>query len=292
MSAPRAFPADRLSVNPLAYWMTGTVTRRTPEIVAHAFRDAAEVGFTRVKADVPEGSTPQDYADWLDSLGVRPGLSMFLSTLDRTTPLEEDLERARRYGAEQAALGARATMFSAIFVPERTAHPARGAEFRAERLARVIDDLGAIAEVLTAEGVLPLLHPHVSGWIETEHETERVLAELPASILGFGPDTGHLAWAGMDPVAMITRHAGRVGGLHLKDIQTTAFADVEGDYGERTGSRTVWTEPGSGIIDFDAVFAALPEDFSGEFVIEVDVPTSTPRDSLVAQRRWAQRYFA
>jgi len=288
----RRFPSDRLSVNPLAYWMTGTATQRTPEVVARAFTDAAAAGFGRVKADVPDGGSPAEYRAWLDELGLRPGLSMFLSTLDRATKLADDLERARRYAGEQSVLGARATMISAIFVPERTPYPTLGAGYRAERLAQVIDDLGAIAEVLTAEGVRPLLHPHVSGWIETEYETERTLEDIPASILGFGPDTGHLAWAGMDPVAMIARHADRVGGLHVKDLQPSAFDKIGGDYSSRTGAGSVWTEPGTGVIDFDAVFAALPADFDGEFVIEVDVPTVSPVDSLVAQRRWAERYFA
>jgi len=292
MTASRRFPSDRLAVNPLAYWMTGTATRRTREVVERAFADAAAVGFERVKADVLEGSSPEQYARWLEGLGLRPALSMFLSTLDRAVPLADDLERARRYAAEQSALGAHATMISAIFVPERTPHPAIGAEFRADRLAQVIDDLGAIAEVLTAEGVRPLLHPHVSGWIETEYETERALESIPPGVLGFGPDTGHLAWAGMDPAVMIARHAERVGALHLKDIKASAFDRVAGDYATRTGSRAIWTEPGTGVIDFDEVFAALPADFEGEFVIEVDVPTSSPRESLAAQRRWAASYFA
>lgn len=286
------FPADRLSVNPLAYWMSGTAIERTPEIMGRAFGDSARAGFARVKADVPEGMTPAAYVTWLAQLGVTPGISMFMSTFDRTTPIAEDVERARRYADSQVALGATATMICAIFVPERVRAPAIGAEFDETRLDRVIDDLGAVSAALTAEGIRPLLHPHVAGWIETEYETERVLGELDDGILGFGPDTGHLAWAGMDPVAMTARHARRVGAVHLKDVQPGALQRSNDDYRQRTASRSVWCEPGLGTIDFDGVFAALPVGFGGEFVIEVDVPTVTAYRSLELSRRWAERYFA
>ena len=50
-----------------------------------------------------------------------------------------------------------------------------------------------------------MLHPHVATAIEVEDEVHRVLREIEESILGVGPDTGHLTWAGMDPVVELTQ---------------------------------------------------------------------------------------
>ncbi|MFI6681590.1 hypothetical protein [Kribbella sp. NPDC050470] len=63
-------------------------------------------------------------------------------------------------------------------------------------LPKVVDGVGVAAEAITSEGVTPALHPHVGSTIETEPEIRAVLDAVPASILSFGPDTGHLAWAG------------------------------------------------------------------------------------------------
>jgi len=92
-----------------------------------------------------------------------------------------------------------------------------------------------------------------------------------------GPDTGHLRWAGIDPAAFIARYADRVGGIHIKDC----FADfLDGSpaaqgktYRELQATKRLWAEPGAGVIDFDAVLGALPDDYDGDFMIEIDEPS-------------------
>ena len=93
-----------------------------------------------------------------------------------------------------------------------------GADFDSSRLDRLIDVLGAAAEVLRVEGVRAGLHNHVGTWVETEEEIERVLAAIPASLLGASFDIGHLAWAGIDSARMLRRHADRLVDVHIKDL--------------------------------------------------------------------------
>jgi sugar phosphate isomerase/epimerase len=38
-------------------------------------------------------------------------------------------------------------------------------------------------------------------------------------LLDFGPDTGHLTWARIDPVRLIGRYRDRAAGLHVKDVR-------------------------------------------------------------------------
>lgn len=286
------FSEAQLSVNPLGYWMAGTAITRTPAITRTAFEACVQAGFTRVKADVFDGWTPSQYAFMLKDMGLAPGLSMFMSTFDRSTPIAHDIEHAKRYASQQSELGLKSTMICAIFVTKRTRDPAVGADFDRARLDRVVEDLGAVCQALNEGGIHPLLHPHVGGWIETEEEVEYTLANVPASELGFGPDTGHLEWAGMDSSAMIKRHESRVGGVHIKDLKRGAATARPRDYAARTASGAVWVEPGGGVIDFKAVFDALPSSFAGEFVIEIDVPTTDPFTSLQECRTWANSYFA
>jgi inosose dehydratase len=75
-------------------------------------------------------------------------------------------------------------------IPRRLAEPAVGAGFDAGRLHDVIDRIAVVCESFTREGVTPLLHPHVGGWVETEPEVRQVLASVEPELLGFGPNTG------------------------------------------------------------------------------------------------------
>jgi inosose dehydratase len=68
--------------------------------------------------------------------------------------------------------------------------------------------------------------------------------------------------------------------VHIKDVDAKAAADAtqqQVDYRTATQVNHVWTEPGRGDVDLDGVIEALPEDFSGWAVIEVDVPNLPSR---------------
>ncbi|GGF29043.1 sugar phosphate isomerase/epimerase family protein [Subtercola lobariae] len=169
-----------------------------------------------------------------------------------------------------------------------------GADYREDRLDRVIDLLGRSAEILAAEGVRAGLHNHVGTWVETEAEIERVLDAIPASLLGASFDIGHLTWAGVDAVAMITRHADRLVDLHFKDLDLDVAAASRAEptsYNEAT-DRGIFLEPGSGGIDLDAVIDALPAGWPGWLIVEVDRTAIDPADSAAICWNWVSARFA
>lgn len=75
-------------------------------------------------------------------------------------------------------------------------------------------------------------------------------------------DVGWLATAGVDPVAYLRRHAGRVIACHLKDYDPAIASDVP---------QRKLVAPGAGNIDFAAVLAAMRETGVTHGFIEVDV---------------------
>ena len=54
----------------------------------------------------------------------------------------------------------------------------------------------------------------------------QVCADIPAPEAGLCLDTGHIAYAGMNPVAMLDRYWDRLDYIHFKDIDATKFADA------------------------------------------------------------------
>jgi len=284
---------SRISANPIPYWKSAGKTR---EVFDEAFRDFQEIGFTAVKADVPDGMSPAEYAEWIAGYGLAPSLSLFNSPFDETVELAAEIERAKQFAATQVALGLDRTMISSMGLPARLAEPGVGAGFDAGRLARAIDNCGAVCRVLQAEGLRPLHHSHVGGVFETEAEIVRLLDDLGAGVIGFGPDTGHLRWAGIDPAPFIRRYADRLGGIHLKDCFADYLAPESRagkSYFEVQSTKRLWAEPGLGVVDLDAVLAAVPAGYDGDFMIEVDEPSvDSKRESHRISYEWARRTIA
>jgi len=280
---------NRIAANPIPYWSRAGKTR---DVFDEAFRDFQEIGFTAVKADVPDGMSASEYAEWIAGYGLSPSLSLFNSPFDETVDMAEEVERAKRFAATQVALGLDRTMISSMALPARIAEPAVGAGFDAGRLARAIDNCGTVCRVLQAEGLRPLHHSHVGGVFETEDEIVRLLDALGPDVIGSGPDTGHLRWSGIAPAPVIRRYADRLGGIHIKDC----FPDLL-DPASRTGmtyqdvqsTKRLWAEPGLGVVDFAAVVAAIPDGYDGDFMIEVDEPSVESRfESHRISFEWAR----
>ena len=61
-------------------------------------------------------------------------------------------------------------------------------------------------------------------------------------------------------------------------------------YHEVQDTKRLWAEPGRGVVDFAAVLAAIPADYDGDFMIEVDEPSVESRlESHRISFQWAQR---
>jgi inosose dehydratase len=131
-------------------------------------------------------------------------------------------------------------------------------------------------------------------FVETEDEIERMLELTDPDLIWLGPDTGHLAWAGVDVVAFCERHAERIKTMHIKDVN----GDVR-DRGIEAGwdyatfcDNGIWTEIGTGCVDFAKIFAVLSsQDFSGWLVVETDVTQlSSPLESATVSRQNLRRF--
>jgi inosose dehydratase len=265
--------APRIAVNPLPYWGRDG---KSKEVLAQALSDFAAIGYAAVKADVPDGMTPAAYLDMITGYGLAPSVSLFNSAFDETVDIASEVERAKAFAEVQLELGLDRTMVSSLWVGARRQRPAVGADFRPDRLALGIENCGIVCQALQSEGLRPLHHSHVGGVFETEAEMTALLDQLGPDIIGIGPDTGHLRWAGIEPGPFIARYADRIGAIHLKDcfpdyLDLASPTDLT--YAEISSSRRLWCEPDRGVVDFDAVLAAIPDHYDGDFMIETDVPS-------------------
>lgn len=148
-----------------------------------------------------------------------------------------------------------------------------------------------VCEATLEEGVRSCFHNHVGSVIESAEEFERLLSSLPEELLSLGPDTGHLAWAGVDPVAFCKKYASRIRTIHLKDVDLGVREE-----GVRSGwdydifcQNHLFTELGDGDVDFPALIEVLKTaGFDGWVIVETDVPR---RASMFESNRVSREYL-
>ncbi|MCU1403932.1 MAG: xylose isomerase [Glaciihabitans sp.] len=310
--------ADRIALNPIQWinikadptdpsseslWLFAEPSFRAdyPDVLKAVRRS----GFGAVMMEVLDTQTLQDYKRMIDDAGLvlAPGYASMALPEDHNVSLKPGSAEAVRWfdiirrRAEESNFFGLDTVFLA---PEITwennmfrtnQQVAVGAHYNEARLDRVIDLIGEAAEVLAAEGIRAGLHNHIGTWIETEAEIERTLAAIPAKLLGASFDIGHLAWAGMDPAAMITRHGDRLVDLHIKDLNMTianATHTTPTPYNAATDAG-LFLEPGLGDLDLDGIIAALPEQWRGWVIIEVDRASMNPVASADVSWAWTEK---
>ena len=132
--------------------------------------------------------------------------------------------------------------------------------------------LDAVAHHLRGRGVRLAFHHHMGTVIQTEAEIDRLMASTGPDV-GLLLDTGHLVFAGGDPVAVARRHGARIVHVHCKDVRAAILADVL--RADRSFLRAVldgvFTVPGDGSIAFASVLGELRRaGYAGWLVVEAE----------------------
>ena len=147
----------------------------------------------------------------------------------------------------------------------------RETALRGDELARAAERVELAARRARDRGVAATFHPHTATYIESPEEVAGLLDSTDPEIVKICLDTGHAVVGGGDPVELVRSARGRIGHLHLKDVDARVL--------ERVRSRELTVEQawasglfcplGEGAVDFAAVFAEL-EDYEGWAVVEQD----------------------
>ena len=140
-------------------------------------------------------------------------------------------------------------------------------------------------------GLRTVFHPHCGGYVETVDEIDQLMGRTDPTRLGLCLDTGHIAYAGGNPLDVLRRHSSRVWHVHFKDCDegvATASRLAERGYLDAVRAR-LFCELGAGGVDFGAVVSALREiDYNGWIVVEQDVfpGDGTPAESARRNREY------
>ncbi|MFF1400992.1 sugar phosphate isomerase/epimerase family protein [Streptomyces sp. NPDC058287] len=291
--------AMKLALNPIQWMATddGWLDPALAPEIGELLTKVKKAGFDSVMAAIPDGLDPARYAALVDHAGLRlaPG---YLACRSEGRPAQASEVLARAVGAarEHAELGLTEIGLGLGMAKgsPRILRPAQGTDPDASRLAALTDLIGQIGEAMRPYGVRPSLHPHVGTWIETEAETRAVLDVLPADLVGFLPDTGHLAWAGADVPGLVADYADRIPFVHVKDCrpEVAERGRTRGWGYQETVVNGLWVEPGRGGLELADIVGRLPADFDGWLMVEVDRPDiADAHESAVASAAWMRGAF-
>lgn len=130
--------------------------------------------------------------------------------------------------------------------------------------------LTEFADYLSREGLTLVYHHHMGTVIQTEAEIDRLM-EATGPAVKLLLDTGHITWAGGDPVRLARHYRNRIAHVHTKDVRPdVAKQATTGDWSFLDSVLAgVYTVPGDGAIDYVAVFREIP-DYAGWIVIEAE----------------------
>jgi inosose dehydratase len=134
---------------------------------------------------------------------------------------------------------------------------------------RRITEMGRYLE---RRGLRLAYHHHMGTVIETEAEIDRLM-QVTGPEVGLLLDTGHLTYAGGDPVAVAKRHAKRIVHVHCKDVRAPVLQQAKQRDMSFLASVLdgVFTVPGDGCVEYRQVLKPLAEaGYDGWLVVEAE----------------------
>ncbi|MCB1338231.1 MAG: TIM barrel protein [Maritimibacter sp.] len=167
-------------------------------------------------------------------------------------------------------------------------HSGRAVRLPDTDLTGMIETIRAVAEAAAVFGVRPVVHPHAGGHIEFEDEIDRLLAAIPAELVGLCIDTGHAKFSGMDPVRVLEKYWDRIDYLHFKDIDQTVYDRIMGERIRffEACARGVMCPIGDGVIDYPAIHALLSaRGYAGYITVEQERDPRNAAGSLEDVRK-------
>jgi inosose dehydratase len=273
----------RLATGPVSWGVDFAGAAGNPPwtTVLDGVRDA---GFGGVEIG-PLGYLPTDPARLRDEVAQR-GLEVVGGFVFE--PLHDPAECARitglagRVAALVASAGGRHLVAIDLVAPARAA--AAGVGSRAPRLARdgrlaLEAAIRAIVRIAEDAGLVAAVHPHAGTYVEFADEIAHVAELAPLCV-----DSGHAAYARLDPAALVREYGSRVALLHLKDVDPVVLERGLGFWDAMAAG--VFCPAGRGLVDFAALAAAVRDaGYAGWATVEQDrVPGGDPLPSLVASR--------
>lgn len=264
----------RIGINPLT-WTNDDM----PELGADTpldtcLREGKQAGYAGFELGNKFPRDPAVLGPILDAQGLRLVSGWFSGRLLERS-VEDEIEAIQGHLNLLKSLGATAMVYcevTACVHGERATPVSKRPVLAADQWAELGAKLNQVAEYTLSQGVKLAYHHHMGTVVQTEADIDHLMANTNEAV-GLLLDTGHLTYAGGDPVAMQARHAQRINHVHCKDIRRAVLDEALNRDSSFLNSvlAGVFTVPGDGCVDYPSIFKGLKAaDYAGWLVVEAE----------------------
>ena len=237
---------------------------------------------------------PEILAEELGRRGLRvsePWTSLFFTVNDMRERTIEGFERSmafiKRMGGSHVVVAELGHAVHQQPVPPIVNKPV----FDDAQWAAMVSGLNELGRLAAEAGMVMCYHHHMGTGVMTRAEVDRLMNDVDPEVVHLLLDTGHLYWAGDDPLALARAYADRIRHVHLKDIRHDIMQACNARHLSFIESiiEGVFTVPGDGVIDFKPIFETLADaDYAGWLMVEAeqDARKANPLDYARMARRY------
>ncbi len=132
--------------------------------------------------------------------------------------------------------------------------------------------LSTAANMCHNYGIKLAYHHHMGTVIQNIDEIEKLIVETDKKKLFICLDTGHLIYAGIDPIWFYEKHASRVAHIHFKDIRKNILIKMGYSHSFLAAiTAGIFTVPGDGFMPFANFIKSLKSNnYTGWCIVEVE----------------------
>jgi len=287
----------QLAIAPIAWTNDDMPDLGSENTFEQCVSEMALAGFTGTEIG---NKYPTDVAELKHKLDVR-GLRVcnaWFSSFLTSGPKEETIraflahrDKLHALGAKVIGVSEQGNSIQGKNVPILKEKPV----YTEEEWRRVIDGFEEMGRLAREKGMYLTVHHHMGTGVQTAEEIDTLMTRTDPELVYLLFDSGHLSFAGIDPVPVLQKYIGRVKHVHLKDLRNAVYARVAPENmsfldAVRAG---VFTVPGDGDVDFAPIFRILEDaDYEGWVVVEAeqDPAKANPYEYAVKARQYIAQH--
>jgi len=157
--------------------------------------------------------------------------------------------------------------------------------------AKLVNGLHELGKLAKDKDMKIVYHHHMGTGVQTFDEVEKLMKITDPNLVYLLLDTGHIVFAGGDPVKMIKQFGNRIKHVHFKDIRKNIMEmSINKDMSFLSSVKQgIFTVPGDGMIDFVPIIKALNDiDYKGWIIVEAeqDPRKANPLEYAIKARKY------
>ena len=134
-------------------------------------------------------------------------------------------------------------------------------------------------------------------YIQSEKEIFKLLSSTDPKLVNLCADTGHLFFAGVDPVKFFEKNMNRIRHIHFKDLRPGVFNDINFEKISFLNAvlSGIFTIPGDGCIDFKSISKSIEfSEYSGWVIVEAeqDPSKANPFEYAMRSRKYLNKIWS